>query len=81
MFVEGWALYSENPLLSDDVDLYKDNMLQKYGMYKWQVRTLINVLSQYTSESMAFLYDAKGIFGRGVYCFSLFVRCEVCVFI
>ena len=38
MFVEGWALYSENPLLSDDVDLYKDNMLQKYGMYKWQVR-------------------------------------------
>ena len=37
VFVEGWALYSENPLLSDDVDLYKDNMLQKYGMYKWQV--------------------------------------------
>ncbi len=37
MFVEGWALYGENPLLSDDVDLYKDNLLQKYGMFKWQV--------------------------------------------
>lgn len=37
VFVEGWALYAENPLMSDDVDLYRDNMLQKYGMFKWQV--------------------------------------------
>ena len=36
-FTEGWGLYSENPILSDDTDTYKDNLLQKYGMLKWQV--------------------------------------------
>lgn len=36
-FTEGWGLYSENPILSDDTDTYKDNLLQKYGMVKWQV--------------------------------------------
>ena len=36
-FTEGWGLYSENPVLSDDTDTYKDNLLQKYGMAKWQV--------------------------------------------
>ena len=36
-FIEGWALYGENPVLSDDIDLYKDNLLQKVGMYKWLV--------------------------------------------
>jgi hypothetical protein len=38
-FTEGWGLYSENPLISDDTDTYKDSLLQKYGMLKWQVRT------------------------------------------
>lgn len=37
-FQEGWALYAESPLLSDDSDLYEDNFLQLYGMLKWQVR-------------------------------------------
>ena len=37
-FTEGWGLYSENPLVSDDTDTYKNNLLQKYGMLKWQVR-------------------------------------------
>lgn len=36
-FQEGWALYAENPLLSDDTDLYDDDLLQTYGMVKWQV--------------------------------------------
>ncbi|XP_020917030.1 uncharacterized protein LOC110254389 isoform X2 [Exaiptasia diaphana] len=36
-FQEGWALYGENPILSHDTDLYKSNLLQKYGMLKWQV--------------------------------------------
>ena len=39
-FTEGWGLYSENPILSDDTDTYKDNLLQKYGMVKWQVRVM-----------------------------------------
>lgn len=36
-FIEGWGLYSENPVISDDTDTYKNNLLQKYGMLKWQV--------------------------------------------
>ena len=36
-FIEGWALYSENPVMSDDTDVYNDNPMQKYGMFKWQV--------------------------------------------
>ncbi|XP_028399408.1 uncharacterized protein LOC114522845 [Dendronephthya gigantea] len=36
-FTEGWALYSENPIMSDDTELYNDNPFQKYGMLKWQV--------------------------------------------
>lgn len=40
-FQEGWALYGENPILSDDVNLYKDNIPQLYGMYKWQVRLAV----------------------------------------
>lgn len=43
-FTEGWGLYSENPLISDDTDTYKDNLLQKYGMLKWQVSQLPGVL-------------------------------------
>ena len=37
-FIEGWAVYGENPVLSDDVDMYKDNLLQRIGMLKWQVQ-------------------------------------------
>ena len=38
-FIEGWALYGENPVLSDDVKLYADDkdILQRLGMFKWQV--------------------------------------------
>ena len=36
-FTEGWGLYSENPIISDDTDTYKDSLLQKFGMLKWQV--------------------------------------------
>ena len=36
-FQEGWALYAESPLLAHDANLYEDNYLQLYGMFKWQV--------------------------------------------
>lgn len=42
-FSEGWALYSENPVMSDDTALYNDNPIQKYGMLKWQVRAPYSV--------------------------------------
>lgn len=52
-------MYSENPVLSDDVMLYKDNPLQKLGMYKWQVGLQILALDTviYCSfEISLFLY-------------------------
>ena len=36
-FIEGWALYAENPLTSDDTDVYDNEPMQKYGMLKGQV--------------------------------------------
>lgn len=35
-FVEGWGLYAENPLISE-TDVYDNNLMQKFGMLKWQV--------------------------------------------
>ncbi|XP_028411290.1 uncharacterized protein LOC114533870 [Dendronephthya gigantea] len=35
-FVEGWALYAESPLVSE-TDIYDHNLMQKYGMLKWQI--------------------------------------------
>lgn len=43
-FTEGWGLYSENPILSDDTDTYKDNLLQKYGMVKWQTWRAVRLI-------------------------------------
>ena len=37
-FTEGWALYAEKPVTSDDTDTYDGYPLEKYGMLKWQVR-------------------------------------------
>lgn len=35
-FQEGWALYAENPLISDDTDVYDNKPMKQYGMLKWQ---------------------------------------------
>lgn len=35
--MEGWGLYAENPLISDDTDVYDGEPMKKYGMLKWQV--------------------------------------------
>ena len=37
-FSEGWALYSENPVIAEDTDTYKYNLFQKFGMLQGQVR-------------------------------------------
>lgn len=37
-FTEGWALYSENPLVAQDTDTYNNEPMQKFGMLKWQVQ-------------------------------------------
>ncbi len=36
-FTEGWALYAENPLIAQQTDTYKTELMQKFGMLKWQV--------------------------------------------
>ena len=36
-FTEGWALYAENPLIANDTNVYDNELMQKYGMLKWQV--------------------------------------------
>lgn len=36
-FTEGWGLYAENPLIAQDTNIYDDNLMQKYGMLKWQI--------------------------------------------
>jgi len=41
-FLEGWGLYAENPLISDDTDVYDGKPMKKYGMLKWQVSELKN---------------------------------------
>lgn len=56
-FQEGWALYAENPLLSDDADLYElnlyeeENLLQYYGMLKWQV--CLSIESTYSASAVS----------------------------
>ena len=46
-FAEGWGLYAENPLLPEDLDLYKDNKLEEFGMIKWQVMSLRILVKTY----------------------------------
>lgn len=36
-FAEGWALYTENPLVPKYTTAYQVDPISKYGMLKWQV--------------------------------------------
>ena len=43
-FTEGWALYSENPLVPEHTTAYETDPISKYGMLKWQVSSTQNLL-------------------------------------
>ena len=43
-FKEGWALYSENPVLSHDVNIYEDNLLQRIGMWRLLIWRALRLL-------------------------------------
>eukprot|EP00794_Sanderia_malayensis_P012306 gene12306-13575_t len=43
-FAEGWGLYAENPLLSDDLDMYEHDKMGELGMTKWQVWRALRVI-------------------------------------
>lgn len=43
-FLEGWGLYAENPLISDDTDVYDGEPMKKYGMLKWQIWRAIRMI-------------------------------------
>lgn len=36
-FSEGWATYAEYPLVGKDLDLYRNDLMAKYGMLQQQV--------------------------------------------
>ena len=36
-FTEGWGLYSENPVIAQDTNTYKEEPMQRFGMLKWQI--------------------------------------------
>jgi len=36
-FSEGWATYSEYPLVGKDIDIYRDDIMGRYGMIQQQV--------------------------------------------
>jgi uncharacterized protein (DUF885 family) len=36
-FSEGWATYSEYPLVGEDIDAYRDDLMSKYGMVQQEV--------------------------------------------
>ena len=42
-FLEGWALYAENPLVAKDTDVYDGQPMKKYGMLKWQVSAITGI--------------------------------------
>jgi len=60
-YVEGWAHYAENPILSDDVRLFDESILQKLGMYKMQiwraVRLIVDTGLHYRNESKSWAVD------------------------
>ena len=56
-FTEGWALYAENPLISNDTDVYDEEPMRKYGMLKWQASiTLEQHLSFVAASQPAFQF-------------------------
>ena len=52
-FQEGWALYAENPLISDDTDVYDNEPMKKYGMLKWQA-SYVEMRKQYIRKALRF---------------------------
>ena len=65
-FIEGWALYAENPLIAYDTDTYKDEPLYKYGMLKSQVQLTIHSCKSFQTDhtSSSYLDVTRGTAGR-----------------
>ena len=74
-FTEGWALYAENPLIAQQTDTYKENLMQKFGMLKWQVRALpcyTKVLSNYHNVHFNVGSRTYKIVMRYMVCYKVF---------
>ena len=67
-FAEGWGLYAENPLLPIDLNLYKDNKMELFGMVKWQVSD-ISFLSAF-GEHLTF-EKMSGVLFLVLFCYFL----------
>jgi len=77
-FLEGWGLYAENPLISDDTDVYDGEPMKKYGMLKWQiwraVRMIVDTGLHYTGMKRD---EAIKMFADNAWDDSDFTRKEV----
>lgn len=77
-FLEGWALYAENPLISDYTDVYDGEPMKKYGMLKWQiwraVRLIVDTGLHYTGMKRD---EAIKLFAEKAWDDSDFTRKEV----
>jgi len=77
-FLEGWGLYAENPLISDDTDVYDGEPMKKYGMLKWQiwraVRLIVDTGLHYTGMKRD---EAIKMFADNAWDDSDFTRKEV----
>ena len=60
-FTEGWGLYSENPVIAEDTNTYKEEPMQRFGMLKWQVMTsFLNLFElEDTSSKTSYLWPAS----------------------
>jgi len=76
--LEGWGLYAENPLISDDTDVYDGEPMKKYGMLKWQiwraVRLIVDTGLHYTGMKRD---EAIKMFADNAWDDSDFTRKEV----
>ena len=77
-FKEGWALYAENPLISEDTDMYDGHPLEKYGMLKWQIwralRLIVDTGLHYRGMNRT---EALGMFSKYAWEDSDFAEKEV----
>ena len=38
-------MYAESPLTDEDMNIYEDHPMKKYGMLQWQVRPIVQSVS------------------------------------
>ncbi|XP_022779081.1 uncharacterized protein LOC111320683 isoform X1 [Stylophora pistillata] len=75
---EGWGLYSENPLATQDTDLYQNRILERYGALKGQIWRALRLIIDTGLHSKNMTRDeAINLFQRYMWDYSDVVPNEV----